>query len=64
MAEDQERWSYVIELAFDPENPPPEEDQARLRRVFEFISEGVKRLMNPETGPEELEDFKEVTRWH
>jgi len=43
-ASDEERWNYVIELAFDPHNPPEAEEKERIEKAFEFISEGIKRI--------------------
>jgi hypothetical protein len=50
---DDERWNYVIELAFDPHNPPTEEERKNLQEAFEYISEGIKRIYTQE---------KEVTK--
>ena len=56
----EEQWNYVIELAFDPHNPPSEKEQEQLRHAFEFISEGVRRIMGgAETG---MDDFNDNTR--
>ena len=48
MASEEERWNYVIELAYDPHNPPSKEEQERIQGAFEYINEGVRRLMDPE----------------
>ncbi|MBW1982560.1 MAG: hypothetical protein JRJ12_15220 [Deltaproteobacteria bacterium] len=48
VAEQQQRWSYVIELAFDPHNPPTEEERQKVAATFEFICEGIKRLLGGE----------------
>ena len=57
MAPDEERWNFVIELAYDPHNPPAKEEQERLQKAFEFINEGVIRILGgaaePGTDPEE-----------
>ena len=57
MASDEERWNFVIELAYDPHNPPPEAEKKRLQEAFEFINEGVSRILGgaaePGTDPEE-----------
>ena len=45
MASDDEKWNFVIELAFDPHNPPEEKEQEQLRKSFELISEGIRRIM-------------------
>jgi hypothetical protein len=51
--DDDKRWNYVIELAFDPHNPPTEEERKNLQEAFEYISEGIKRIYTQE---------KEVTK--
>ena len=63
MAAPEERWNYVIELAFDAANPPTEEEQKQVRRVFEFLSEGIKRIVGGKPGQEDLEDFTKEVRW-
>ncbi len=45
MAPVGERWNYAIELAYDPHSPPEEEEQIRVRKSFELISEGIRRIM-------------------
>jgi hypothetical protein len=52
MAEPEERWNYVIELAFDPNNPPSQEERNQLQNAFEFISEGVRRIMDDKARPD------------
>ena len=64
LAEPDERWSYVIELAYDPNNPPSQEERKRLERAFEFISEGLCRIMSEETNEEDFEDCSRVAQWH
>lgn len=44
-AKEEERWNYVIELAYDPHNPPEAGEQERVRKAFELVSEGVRRIM-------------------
>lgn len=46
------RWNYVIELAFDPHNPPTGEEKERIEKCLEYISEGIKRIY----GDVETED--------
>ena len=48
MAAEEERWNYVIELAFDPNNPPDEDEQVRVRKSFEVASEYIRRIMGGE----------------
>ena len=64
LAADEERWSCVIELAFDPNNPPREEQREQLQQAFEYISEGVRRIMDwvPEAG--DLEDYSREVLCH
>ncbi len=50
MVEPEDRWNYVIELAFDPNNPPTEEEQANLRKTFDFISEGIRKIYEQGKG--------------
>jgi len=38
-------WSFKPYLAFDPHNPPSEEDQEMLTQALEFLSEGIKKIM-------------------
>ena len=64
VAEPEERWNYVIELAFDPNNPPSEEEQKQLQNAFEFISEGVRRIMGDEAKSDDIEDYTREVRWH
>lgn len=45
IADEDERWNFTIELAYDPHNPPEEEEQKRVLKSFEFISEGVRKIM-------------------
>ena len=64
LAEPEERWNYVIELAYDPNNPPCQEEQKRLEQAFELISEGIRRIMSPEEIEEVAEDCYRVSQWH
>ena len=64
MAEPDERWNYVIELAYDPNNPPTEGEQKRLEQAFEFISEGVRRIMVGEAEKDDIEAHTREVRWH
>ena len=64
LAEPDERWNYVVELAYDPNNPPSQEERKRLERAFEFISEGLCRIMSEETSEEDFEDCPRVAQWH
>jgi hypothetical protein len=64
MADPEERWNYVIELAFDPNNPPTQEERNQLQHAFEFISEGVRRIMDDKTGCNEAEEYTREVRWH
>ena len=64
LALDEERWNYVIELAYDPANPPAEEEREQLQRVFQFISEGIKQIMGGEPDEDDLEDYTREVRFH
>jgi len=65
MAEPEERWNYVIELAFDPNNPPSQEERKQLQNAFEFISEGVRRIMDDKkAGCENIEDYTRQVPLH
>ena len=64
LAGPEERWNYVIELAFDPRNPPTQEEQEQLQNAFEFISEGVRRIMDSGAGSNKIEDYAREVRWH
>jgi hypothetical protein len=64
MAEPEERWNYVIELAFDPNNPPTQEERNQLQNAFEFINEGVRRIMDDKTGCNDNADYSREIRLH
>ena len=64
LAEPEERWNYVIELAYDPNNPPCREERKRLEQAFEFISEGIRRIMSEETQEKDFEDCSRVAQFH
>ena len=64
LAEAEERWNYVIELAYDPNNPPSLEERKRLEQAFEFISEGIRRIMSEETQEKDFEDCPRVAQFH
>jgi len=64
VAKPEERWNYVIELAFDPNNPPSQEERKQLQNAFEFISEGVRRIMDDEAGCDNIEDYTREVSWH
>ena len=48
MAEKEEQWNFTIDLAFDPHSEPNEDERAQLEKSFEFIMEGVRRIMSGE----------------
>ena len=64
MAEPQEQWNYVIELAFDPNSPPQDEERKQLQESFEFINEGVARIMGGKPEAHDLEDYTRKVRWN
>ena len=64
LAEPEERWNYVIELAYDPNNPPSQEERKRLEQAFEFISEGVRRIMSEEASAEDFAECSRAAQWH
>ena len=64
LAEPEERWNYVIELAYDPNNPPSREERKRLEQAFEFISEGIRRIMSEETQEKDFEDCSRAAQFH
>jgi hypothetical protein len=64
LAEPEERWNYVIELAYDPNNPPSEEERKQLEQAFELISEGIRRIMSEEESEKVFEDCSRVSQWH
>ncbi len=45
---EEERWNFVIKMAYDMNDPPPEEDRKKLETALTYISEGVKRIMTGE----------------
>ncbi len=61
LAPPAEQWSYMIELGFDPNNPPSEEERKQLREAFEFINEGVQRILGGEGTKNNL-DVLSATR--
>ncbi|UCG11513.1 MAG: hypothetical protein JSU72_13340 [Deltaproteobacteria bacterium] len=63
LAEPEERWNYVIELAFDPHNPPTQEEQEQLTQAFEFINEGVRRILGGDQEIEDIGDYIREVRW-
>ena len=46
LAVDEKQWNYVIELAYDPANPPSEEEQKDCQKAFEYIMEDTRSLFN------------------
>jgi hypothetical protein len=64
LAEPEERWNYVIELAYDPNNPPSLEERKRLEQAFEFISEGIRRIMSEETQDNDCEECAQAAQLH
>jgi hypothetical protein len=64
LAEPEERWNYVIELAYDPNNPPSEEERKQLEQAFELISEGIRRIMGEEESEKVFEDCSRASQWH
>jgi hypothetical protein len=64
IAEPEKRWNYVIELAHDPHNPPSLEERKRLEQAFEFISEGIRRIMCEEANEKDSVDCSRAARWH
>ena len=64
LAQPEERWNYVIELAYDPNNPPSHEERKRLEQAFELISEGIRRVMSDEESEEDFEDCSQAAQWH
>ena len=64
LAEPEERWNYVIELAYDPNSPPSQEEQKRLEQAFELISEGIRRIMSAEESEEVFENCSRASQWH
>ena len=53
----EEKWNFVIELAFDPHNPPPEEEQKEVQKALEFIARGVAHIMGGEQRDIDLEEL-------
>jgi len=47
-------FKYVIEMAYDPHNPPSEDERKQLSESLTYISEGIKKIMGG--------DIAEVTR--
>lgn len=39
-------WKYKPYLAFDPHNPPPEEDRKRLEEIFNRFGELAQMIMS------------------
>lgn len=63
MATEDKQWNFVIELAFDPNNPPPEEDQKKLRLAMEHIMDGVAQIYQADKV-EDMEDFTAKGSFH
>ncbi|MEJ2366375.1 MAG: hypothetical protein P8075_21385 [Deltaproteobacteria bacterium] len=64
LAEPAERWNYVIQLAYDPNNPPSSGERQRLEQAFELISEGIRRIMSEEESEDTFEDCSRASQWH
>ena len=64
LAEPEERWNYVIELAYDPNNQPSPGERQRLEQAFEFISEGIRRIMREGKREDKFEDRSRASLWH
>jgi hypothetical protein len=44
-------WNYETHLAFDPNNPPSEEERAKLERIFAGYAHLAQKVMNQEEEP-------------
>lgn len=63
LADEEERWNFSVELAYDPHDPPDEDSQKRLEQAFEYLSEGIKRIMSGDFE-EDLRDYEIHGRLH
>lgn len=55
-AEPDLQWSYHIELAFDPDNPPNEAERKQLTKAFDFINTGVQKIMGEDVNAPQVDD--------
>ena len=39
-------WKFKTYMAFDPQNPPPQEERDRLEAAFALLSRFIERVMN------------------
>ena len=60
----EQQWNFVIELAYDPRNPPGEEERKQVQQAFEFITEGIKRIMGGEIVESDPVEQTREARWH
>jgi hypothetical protein len=45
------QWKFTTHLAFDPNNPVPEEDRKKLERIFEGYAVLVQKMMGGDEVP-------------
>jgi len=57
MAPEDARWNFTIQLAFDPHNPPPEEERKQLEEALEYIARGVAHIMGGKHQDINLDDL-------
>lgn len=57
MADENERWNFVIELAYDPHNPPSDEEKEQLEKALEFLSRGIAHIMGGSKEDINLDDL-------
>lgn len=57
LADENERWSFTIDLAFDPHNPPPEDEIKQLEQALEYIARGVAHIMGGKHEDINLDDL-------
>ena len=60
----EQQWNFVIELAYDPLNPPCDEERKHVQQAFEFITEGIKRIMGGEIVQSDSAEHSREARWH
>ena len=57
LEEEEKQWSFLIDIAFDPNNPPPKEEIEQLEKALEFISRGVAHIMGGKKEDINLDDL-------
>ena len=65
-AREEERWSFSVQLAFDPNTGIDEKSRRELEKTMQYLARGVATIMGGDLGQEmhDLEDYTVEGRWH